>query len=381
MEEKNRIALRVVFITREGYSLPGARYRAYQFAKALKSENIHAEVMSYADHLGGKEGEKEREMDTCERIRLNWKAYRLLKNYPSHTVIILQRVHYHWWGPFLLHLSKKFPLIIDMDDWEFKENLKKFGPLSNSRAEMLTRFLLRHSKGISVASHFLYNFFSSYNPFYLPSAVDTEIFTPSPYHNKEKILLSWVGTLHRRDNLENIEFLLRVFRKIRKSYPKVSLELAGSGYYEDTVKKITEGEKGVKFLGWIEPDKMPEYLSSIDIGLLPLIQKIKFNLAKSPVKLFEYFACGKPVVASPIGEVKYFVKDGFNGFLARNEEEFTAKLEKLITSFTLRRNMGKKAREMAEEKLSLKLWGKKFIEWLLSETLRIDGAGKKYQRD
>ncbi|NOZ63568.1 MAG: glycosyltransferase family 4 protein [Caldiserica bacterium] len=340
--------LRVVFITREGYRLPGARYRAYQLAKILKGEGIQAKVISYADHLGGKDGEREREMDIWERAVLNWKAYRWLKNYPPQTVIILQRVHYHWGGPFLAHLSKKFPLIIDMDDWEFKENLGKLGLLSNSRAEMLTRFLLRHARGISVSSHFLYNFFSSYYPFYMPSAVDTETFVPLPFRPKENLTLSWIGTLHRRDNLENIEFLLPVFRKIRKSYPGVSLELVGSGYYADSVKKITEGEKGVRFLGWIEPDKMPEYLSSIDIGLLPLIQDIKFNLAKSPVKLFEYFACAKPVVASFRGEAVHFIKDGTNGFLASDEKEFTAKLEKLIVSPSLRRHMGKEARKTAE---------------------------------
>ncbi len=358
--------LRIVFITREGYRLPGARYRAYQLAKALKSENIQAEVISYADKLGGKDGERESEMDTWERAILNWKAYRWLKNYPPHTVIILQRVHYHWWGPFLAHLVKKFPLIIDLDDWEFKENFKKSGFISNSRAEMLTRVLLRHSRGISVSSHFLHDFFSSYNPFYLPSAVDTEIFVPSSSPPREKLTLSWIGTLQHRNTLENIEFLLRVFRKIRKSHPKVSLELVGSGYYEDTIKKITEGEKGVRFLGWVEPDKIPEYISSIDIGLLPLTQEIKFNLAKSPVKLFEYFACGKPAVASCRGEAIHFVKDGINGFLARDEEAFTTKLEKLIISFPLRRQMGKEARKTAEERLSLKVWGRKFREWLVS---------------
>lgn len=357
--------LRVVFITREGYSLPGARYRAYQLAKALKSENIPAEVISYADHLGGKDGEREREMDIRERAILNWKAYSLLKNYPPHTIIILQRVHYHWWGPFLAHICRKFPFIIDMDDWEFKENLKKSGFLSNSRAEMLTRFLLHRSRGIATGSHFLCDFFSPYNPFYLPSAVDTEIFVPLPSPPKENLILSWIGTLHRRDNLENIEFLIRVFRKVKKACPAVSLELVGSGYYADSVRKLAQGEERVRFLGWIEPDKMPEYLSSIDIGLLPLIQNIKFNLAKSPVKLFEYFACARPVVASTQGEAVYFVEDGVNGFLARNEEEFTAKLKKLIVSLPLRRSMGKKGRKTAEEKLSLKLWGKKFKEWLV----------------
>jgi len=61
--------------------------------------------------------------------------------------------------------------------------------------------------------------------------------------------------------------------------------------------------------------KKYSYLS----GLLPLIQDTKFNKSKSPTKLFEYMAMAKATVSSDIGESSYVIKDGDNGFLAKNK--------------------------------------------------------------
>ena len=61
--------MRVVFITREGYNLSGARARCYNFAKELRKVGIDTEVLSFADNLGAKYGEKEFEMGAIEKIR------------------------------------------------------------------------------------------------------------------------------------------------------------------------------------------------------------------------------------------------------------------------------------------------------------------------
>jgi len=351
-------------VTREGFRLPGARYRCYQFAKELQKYGISTEVLSFSDTLGGKDGEKEREMDRWKKLNLNWKAYKKLSSLTYPTIIFLQRVHYHWLGPFLSRVFLKFPLVIDLDDWEFREDFKKWKFISNSKTEILTRFLISFAKGISVSSHYLLDFYSSYSPFYLPSAVDTEKFKPRRRVKKENVVLSWCGTIHRWDNVENIEFLIKLFPKIRKKYKNVVLEIVGDGYYGELIKRKCEKVEGISFLGWKEPEIIPHYLSSVDIGILPLMQKIKFNLAKSPVKLFEYFASGIPVIASPIGEIPYYLVEGRNGFLAESEDEFIKKILTLIEKYPLRMRMGKEARNTAIQKVSLALWGKKLKDWL-----------------
>ena len=56
------------------------------------------------------------------------------------------------------------------------------------------------------------------------------------------------------------------------------------------------------YLGPIPYDKLPEYASQFDVGLIPF--KINnLTLAVNPLKLMEYFAIGLPVVSTPLPEV------------------------------------------------------------------------------
>jgi glycosyltransferase involved in cell wall biosynthesis len=73
-------------------------------------------------------------------------------------------------------------------------------------------------------------------------------------------------------------------------------------------------------------------------------------------------AMGIPVVASPVGEQKYVVKHGVNGFFAKNEEEWYNYLKMLIEDDDLRRRMGREARKTAEKELSLEVNGKKLYK-------------------
>ena len=46
--------MKVLFITREGYGLSGARVRCYNFARELAGHGIEARVFSFAEQLGAK---------------------------------------------------------------------------------------------------------------------------------------------------------------------------------------------------------------------------------------------------------------------------------------------------------------------------------------
>ena len=94
--------MKVIFVTREGYELSGARVRCYHFAKELARHGIDARVFSFADDLGAKYGEKELEMSGLKKIGLNVRAFRSLIKESSDTVFILQRLNYHVLAPLLV---------------------------------------------------------------------------------------------------------------------------------------------------------------------------------------------------------------------------------------------------------------------------------------
>jgi teichuronic acid biosynthesis glycosyltransferase TuaH len=55
----------------------------------------------------------------------------------------------------------------------------------------------------------------------------------------------------------------------------------------------------VQWTGPLDFDDLPSYYDEIDVGLLPYTMS-RFNLASDPLKLLEYLAAGKPVVATEL---------------------------------------------------------------------------------
>lgn len=359
--------MKVIFITREGYNLSGARVRCYNFAKALKSYGVNAEVFSFADNLGAKYGEKEFEMGLIQKLKYNFEAYRTLKMLDKNSLILIQRLNYHTLAPVLLSILGKHRFIFDCDDWNIREDPRYIlGFYPTSKAEFLTRKLAKKSYICLAASRFLENYLSGFNSriYYLPTGVDTILFDPSLYDTEQsnpEFLFSWIGTVYTEQMKQNLEFIIDCFRALNYKYPGTCFEILGQGKYfdelHDEYKFLDKGR--IFFKEWIHPDKVPQYLSRVDVGLIPLIQETKFNQAKSPTKLFEYMAMGKPVVAGFFGEAKEIIRDGETGFLARNKEEFIKKMEILIANHAVRKKIGLEARKEVLNNYSLDVLGKR----------------------
>lgn len=56
----------------------------------------------------------------------------------------------------------------------------------------------------------------------------------------------------------------------------------------------------------VSKDKIPSIISRFDIGMIPYDTRSSFNTYCYPMKLFEYFYMGKPVISTPIKELKRF---------------------------------------------------------------------------
>jgi len=362
--------MKVVFVTREGYNLSGARVRCYNFCRELVKQGWEARVFSFAGDLGAKYGEKESEMSGFEKIGLNIRAFHSLIKESSDTVFILQRLNYHVLAPLLVSVLKKNKFVFDCDDWNIREDpVYRFGFYPSSKMEYVTRQITKHAKACIVASKFLEGYLLDYNPsvHYLPTGVDMDFFCPRKKHGSSNIVFSWIGTAYHKEMGENIRFLLDCFSEVADRYENVLLNLAGEGKYFEEIRQTLPGYKHknkVTIHIWIHPDRIPAYLSDMDVGLLPLIQNTKFNKAKSPTKLFEYMSMAKPTIASDIGEAKNILRDEETGFLAKNKNEFVFAMTRLVENSQLRREMGNKARKDAERYYSLNVLGKQLADIL-----------------
>ena len=65
----------------------------------------------------------------------------------------------------------------------------------------------------------------------------------------------------------------------------------------------------VHWLGGVEPEAVPRYMRSLDVGLLPY-KEIDYNRAVFPLKLYEYLAVGLPVVGCGLPSTEKYVADG-----------------------------------------------------------------------
>jgi glycosyltransferase involved in cell wall biosynthesis len=73
-------------------------------------------------------------------------------------------------------------------------------------------------------------------------------------------------------------------------------------------------EQRIEFTGQVEPSQVPSLLAQADVLVLPTVDTAS-AIYTSPLKLFEYFAAGRPVVASDLPPVREIVRDGENAVL------------------------------------------------------------------
>ncbi len=93
-----------------------------------------------------------------------------------------------------------------------------------------------------------------------------------------------------------------------------------------------------------------------------------FARGKCGYKLIQYMACGKPVVASPVGVNSVIVRNGVEGFLASSTDEWIASLQKLVDDSALRKQMGQAGRARVEAEYSLQVTAPK-LECLLRSVM------------
>ena len=349
--------MKFVFITRESREDPGARIRCWDFSEKLRERDFNVSVFSFADRLGAKSGKDDAKFTFREKLKYSYKGFKILLRETKNSVFIINRFNYHAIPAWAAASLRNIPFIFDMDDWEARES-------RGSKAEYLSRSFAKNSMFCIAASNYLKDYLLQFSRkvYYIPTTVDTDKFKPSFCKERKEFVFSWHGSVNRIELIKYIKFIIECFLPLREKYPFIKLFIAADGIFSEKLIKLIKSYHCENLIhkGWIDYNNVPSYLDNVDCGLIPLLDKTRFNLSKSPVKLFEYMAKAKPVVASCVGEANYIIKNGYNGFLASNRSEFIFNMEQLIKNPDLAKNTGIVARKTVEEKYSLGILGEKF---------------------
>jgi glycosyltransferase involved in cell wall biosynthesis len=118
------------------------------------------------------------------------------------------------------------------------------------------------------------------------------------------------------------------------------------------VETLVKEPGAVRRTGPIAYDKINCYLSACDICWLPL-RDSGANRGRYPLKINDYMAVGKPVVATDVGDVADLIRRGEFGLLAPDRpDELAQQVIALLRNPAQREIMGRRARRLAESELT-----------------------------
>ena len=123
------------------------------------------------------------------------------------------------------------------------------------------------------------------------------------------------------------------------------------GYDEDIarVKQTVGNPENVTFTGFVEPAEIPQYQVAADVLVAPYTEESRPWV--SPLKLFEYMAAEKPIVASDREVLQEVLVDGENALLFEkgNPVALCETLERVLGDEPLAKRLAQNARHTAEQ--------------------------------
>jgi len=174
-----------------------------------------------------------------------------------------------------------------------------------------------------------------------------------PRNGKTAPVLGFVGGLRP---WHGVEVLPELLARLNKRHGGVRLVIAGDGQLRGELERgfRTRGlARNVTFTGALPHEEMPKVIRQFDVALAPY-PKHNHDFYFSPLKLYEYMACGVPVVASRIGQIAETVQHGKTGWLypAGNLKALVTGCAQLLEDGALRNRLGMAAAKIIHSRFT-----------------------------
>jgi glycosyltransferase involved in cell wall biosynthesis len=196
----------------------------------------------------------------------------------------------------------------------------------------------------------------------IPNGVDTDLFCPihdSPLLGQWKhrlgikskdTVIAYTGNLAPWQGIDDlIDIAFRLLSRKRD----LKFLIVGEGPLKPLLlrKVLNSGYDGdILFTGMVDHEEMPLIINLADICVAPLRV-----VTGSPIKVFEYLACGKPIVTSRIEGLEFIEAEGVGRLTPPKDiVGLEEALTELINEPYKRAEMGRKGMQIARERLSWK---------------------------
>lgn len=195
----------------------------------------------------------------------------------------------------------------------------------------------------------------------LPLAADIDLF--GRQYDRDEVrrslgfgdepVVGFVGSFQMWHGLED---LVESFVSVRRRFPNSRLLLIGDGpgraAVEDHARRLGVYDS-MTITGRVSYRDIPRYLAAMDVAAAPY-PRLGYEMWFSPLKLYEYMAAGKAIVATRCGQIPEVIQEGITGLLVEpgDVSGFAQAVCRVIADPIFRRKLGINARRQAETRHS-----------------------------
>jgi glycosyltransferase involved in cell wall biosynthesis len=192
------------------------------------------------------------------------------------------------------------PVIVNYRSGEAEDHLRRWPS---------ARATLRLAREVVVPSAYLVEVFGRFGiaAREIANGVDAARFRFRPRRPLRPVFLA-------NRNLEpmyGVETVLRAFARVQVRHPDARLTVAGDGSERARLEALAGalGLRGVRFVGRVPPERMPELYDAADLYLNAS------RIDNFPGSILEAFAAGTPVVTTRAGGIPHLVEHGRTGMM------------------------------------------------------------------
>ena len=214
----------------------------------------------------------------------------------------------------------------------------------HSKPRKIIRFILRRARKIVVNSEGTRNAISGIYDIaddkilIAPNGVDCDFFNipENKIEARNKLgiplegeIIAYIGRMDTIGEEKGVPNLIKAFSLMENKDARLFI-VGGPSHYVEKYKRDSAGIPNVTFTGQVEYKKIPLYLRAMDVLVVPS-PKNQHSKTTSPIKLFEYMAAGKVIVASDLPSFRAYLNESNAIFFEpENAEELAQKLDIIL---------------------------------------------------
>ena len=181
------------------------------------------------------------------------------------------------------------------------------------------------------------------NSIYLTNGVNLNSYKKNePQINNQEINIGYIGMLETYGEDKGVKDAFLELKKIAMDY-KFKLTLIGGPQekVDEIVKEFDDTKIEFFYKYKIPKNKVPEYMNTLDIGIVPYPNEFHMANYASPLKIFEYAAGNAAILASDIKSNLELSETqlGIMYFKADDYDDFREKIINLISDDNLRNSL------------------------------------------